>query len=71
MWNDRFGVVVCFHFYYNVTIRIQLVVCDSTVSEALNVLIALVLCFMPKYKLAIEGVESRNRMLVKKLQNSI
>ena len=66
MWNDRFGGVVCFHFYYNVTVCIQLVVCDSTASEALNVLIAPVLCFMPKSKFSIEGVESRNCMLVEK-----
>lgn len=57
---------MCFRFYYNVTVCIQLVVRDSTASEALNVLIAPVLCFMPKYKLSIEGVESRNRMLVEK-----
>lgn len=57
---------MCFRFYYSVTICIQLVVCDSTASEALNVLIAPVLCFMPKYKLSTEGIESRHRMLVEK-----
>uniref|UniRef100_A0A8C8W411 Uncharacterized protein n=1 Tax=Peromyscus maniculatus bairdii TaxID=230844 RepID=A0A8C8W411_PERMB len=48
MCNDRFGGVVCFHFYCNVIVFIQLEISDSTVSESPNVLVSPVLCFMPK-----------------------
>nr|BAE22260.1 unnamed protein product [Mus musculus]BAE24385.1 unnamed protein product [Mus musculus]BAE43177.1 unnamed protein product [Mus musculus] len=73
VWNDRFGEVERFHLYCNAIVFIQLETSDSKVSESLNVLIVLVLCFMPKYKLSLqEGVESRIHMQVwKKLQNSI
>lgn len=53
VWNDRFGEVECFHLYYNVIVFIQLETSDSKVSESLNVLTVLVLCFMPKYKLSL------------------
>lgn len=74
VWNDRFGEVECFPFYCNVIVFIQIETGDSKVSESLNVLIVLVLCFMPKYNT--NSLDRRCRIKNsyagwKKLQNSI